>query len=97
MMDPQPIDDRVDAALSRILGGTSRNGNQSVTVKFEGRGLGIAGACAIICVVCCFFLSGLLWSQADDIRDIRRDNQRLNDYLAAIYAQAPHLKPKEQQ
>lgn len=86
MMDPQPIDDRIDAALARILGATSRNGNQSVTVKFEGRGLGVAAACAIICVVCMLGLGGVVAYLAYKV-----ENQQMQ--LNAVYMMAPHLRP----
>jgi hypothetical protein len=96
MTDQKATEERVDAAVARLLAGVAGNGNQNVTVKLEGGGrLGIAGVCCIVCLVCFFFVSGLVWSQAGDIRELRRDNQRLNDYLSAIYAQAPQLKPKE--
>jgi hypothetical protein len=85
------------SVLLELLQGRQANA-QNVTVKLEGGGrLGFAGACCIVCLVCCFFVSGLVWSQAGDIRELRRDNQRLNDYLAAIYAQAPSLRPKGDQ
>lgn len=97
-MEPKTIEDRVDASVANLLARVAGSGNQNVTVKLEGGGrLGIAGVCCIVCLVCFFFVSGLVWSQAGDIRELRRDNQRLNDYLAAIYAQAPQLKPKEQE
>ena len=96
-MEPKTSDEKLDALAARLLG-LAGSGNQNVTVKLEGGGkLGIAGVCCIVCLVCFFFVSGLVWSQAGDIRELRRDNQRLNDYLAAIYAQAPQLKPKEQE
>jgi hypothetical protein len=30
-----------------------------------------------------------------EVSELRRDVQTLRDYLAAIYAQAPHLKPED--
>jgi len=30
-----------------------------------------------------------------DVKELRRENQTMRDYLSAIYMQAPHLKPEE--
>jgi hypothetical protein len=32
-----------------------------------------------------------------DIRELRAEVKALNDYLAAIYMQAPHLRPKDEE
>lgn len=85
-MEPN-TDDRIDAALARIFGHASHGGNQSVTVKFEGRGLGIAGACAIACVCAVLFLGGIVAYLGYKV-----ENQQMQ--LNAVYMMAPHLKPE---
>jgi K+-transporting ATPase A subunit len=60
---------------------------QNVTVKFEGRGLGIAGACAIACVCAVLFLGGIVAYLGYKV-----ENQQMQ--LNAVYMMAPHLKPE---
>ena len=80
--EPQPA-----SVLLELLQGRQQNA-QNVTVKFEGRGLGIAGACAIICVVCMLGLGGIVAYLGYKV-----ENQQMQ--LNAIYMMAPHLKPDE--
>lgn len=76
------------SALLELLQGRQSNA-QNVTVKFEGRGLGIAGACAIVCVCCVFFLGGIVAYLGYKV-----ENQQMQ--LNAIYVMAPHLRPADQ-
>ena len=86
MMGPKTSEEKLDALASRLLG-LAGNGNQNVTVKFEGGRLGFAGACAIICVVCMLFLGGIVAYLGYKV-----ENQQMQ--LNAIYMMAPHLKPE---
>ena len=63
------------------------NGVAQITVSAGGVGVWVAVFCASICAVMVFVL-GLLY--LDQSRKI--DN--LNDYLTAIYMQAPYLQPE---
>ena len=78
--------DQHASMLLDLLHGRQSNA-QNVTVKFEGRGLGIAGACAIVCVVCCLFLGCIVAYLGYKV-----ENQQMQ--LNAIYMMAPHLKPE---
>ena len=60
--------------------------NNSLSLSFGGIGLGISLALVAILLVICFF-------QVRDISDLQRKYDRMQDYLNAIYAQAPQLKP----
>ena len=71
----------------RHLTGPLASGSAQITVSAGGVGVWIAATCAALCAVMVLML-GLLY--VDQSRKI--DN--LSDYLAAIYAQAPQLKPE---
>jgi hypothetical protein len=77
------------SALLELLQGRQANA-QNVTVKFEGRSMGIAAACAIICVVCMLGLGGVVAYLAYKV-----ENQQMQ--LNAVYMMAPHLRPDEGQ
>ena len=95
---------RLSAATERLERsgiGHPANGNSSTRIVISAGGIGIW-----VCAMCCILMLviGLMLSmfaahkfidQTADIRELRRESQTLKDYLAAIYAQAPHLKPKE--
>jgi hypothetical protein len=63
--------------------------NSTLTVNAGGIGLGIA-------LVLFAFMAGLNWSLNTQLSDQNRKIERLEDYVAAIYAAAPHLKPKKE-
>ena len=70
---------------NKLEHGTNSN---SLNLSFGGIGLGISLALVAILLVVCFF-------QAGDITNLERKYDRMQDYLNAIYAQAPQLKPNE--
>lgn len=75
--------DRVDA-LSKA--GT----NQTVTLSGGSLGIWVAAFAAAVCFLM-FFVVLMLFINHD------RKIDSLNDYIAAIYAQAPHLKPEKKE
>lgn len=82
------------AELRRLLRETqaltapvSANGHAQITVSAGGIGVWIAAMCCVVMLVVALFL-GLLYV------DHSRKIDSLNDYLNAIYMQAPHLKPE---
>ncbi len=78
-------------------------GTQTVNVSVNAGGVGIWICTTALAVVCALSIAfGVISRQEAQRRDaetaeLRRDVQTLKDYLAAIYAQAPHLKPKDDQ
>jgi hypothetical protein len=91
------MDDREDSLLLRAL----RGGNNTTTVNVNAGGVGVwlcLTALLVVCVVSVVTASERakdVARQDKEISDLRDDVQTLNDYLSAIYMQAPHLKPKE--
>lgn len=85
---------KLDAATARLEGvaqhlpSIRQGGNQStVTINAGGIGVWVACTCCAVMLACNLFLIALYVDQQQQIRD-------MGDYLAAIYAQAPHLKPE---
>lgn len=81
----QRFTDRTDALLRR----TDANSN-TATISINAGGVGVwiaATACAVM-LACNVFLAALVIDHARRLSD-------LDAYLAAIYMQAPHLKPAE--
>lgn len=93
------MDNREDSlpSLLRAL----RGGNSTTTVNVNAGGVGVwlcLTALVVVCVVSVMSANERakgVSRQDAEIRDLRNDVQALNDYLSAIYMQAPHLKPKE--
>lgn len=74
--------------IVRELTGAAMNHTQStrVHINAEGFGVWIAATAAALMLGANVFLAALVIDHNRQISDLR-------DYLAAIYAQAPHLKP----
>lgn len=53
------------------------------------------GAGVWICVTCVIVLAVLNFNQSTQLADMNRKYDRMQDYLNAIYMQAPQLKPKD--
>lgn len=92
-----PTDRHEDlAGLLRALRGTN-----TTTVQINAGGVGVWLCTTALAVVCALSIVMVVVSRQeaqrrdDDIRELRTDIKALNDYLAAIYMQAPHLKPKD--
>lgn len=90
-------DAEVDEVIKRVNRAAERvekmaeGGNRNTTrIEINAGGVGVwlaASSCAVMLVL----NIALLFMLAGHDRKI----ERLQDYLQAIYAQAPHLKPKE--
>lgn len=55
---------------------------------------GVAVTCLLLQVRGAFAQSGVDTEQDADIRELRAENRRLNDYLSALYRQYPELRPE---
>lgn len=60
----------------------------TITVNAGGVAVWFAATCCAVALVASAFLALMVHDQAREI-------DRLNDYLSAIYMQAPQLRPKE--
>lgn len=92
-----PTDRHEDlASLLRALRGTN-----TTTVQINAGGVGVWLCTTALAVVCALagvggYVAHQEASRRDaDIRELRAEVKALNDYLAAIYMQAPHLRPKD--
>ena len=74
--------------VSEIADHNSRIIQSRSTVTINGGGIGVW-----IATVCCAVMLGISIIGAAVIIDQGRRISDLNDYLAAIYMQAPHLRP----
>lgn len=85
------------AGLLRALRGTN-----TTTVQINAGGVGVWLCTTALAVVCALSVVFVVVSRQEaqrrdaEVSELRRDVQTLRDYLAAIYAQAPHLKPEEE-
>jgi hypothetical protein len=92
-----PIDRHEDlAGLLKALRGTN-----TTTVQINAGGVGVWLCTTALAVVCALSVVFVVVSRQEaqrrdmEMTEMRRDVQTLRDYLAAIYASAPHLKPEE--
>lgn len=78
---------------------TATTGSSTVTIDAGKGPAWIAAACACAMLVGLIlgggFVGVLLLDQSRRIGAVERDTRDLNDYLSAIYQQAPQLRPKE--
>jgi len=93
-----PTDRHEDlAGVLRALRGTN-----TTTVQINAGGVGVWLCTTALAVVCALSVVFVVVSRQEaqrrdmEMTEMRRDVQTLRDYLAAIYASAPHLKPKEE-
>lgn len=89
--------EKLDRTLDSGANSTA-NGN-TVTYHISAGGIGVR-----ICVGVCIFLLAcnlaIGFAYLDlkgEVRKLESDLDDMDDYLAAIYMQAPHLRPKEKQ
>lgn len=64
--------------------------NNTTKIMLSGGGYGVWVALALFA-----FMVGLNWSLNTQLSDQERKIERLEDYLSAIYRQAPQLKPQD--
>jgi hypothetical protein len=91
-----PTDRHEDlASLLKALRGTN-----TTTVQINAGGVGVWLCTTALAIVCALAIVGAFLSREEasrrdaEIRELRAEVKALNDYLAAIYMQAPHLRPK---
>lgn len=73
----------------QLMEAGNRNTAQ-IEVNAGGTGVWIATTACLVMVAVSLFMG--LW-----VVDLSRKVERLEDYLQAVYAQAPHLKPEDAQ
>lgn len=83
----EPIDPLVERVLRDALGGTRANATQTVVVKDESKSNRAWNAF--------YLMLGLNAALLAMFVSHDRKIERLEDYLQAIYAQAPYLKPEK--
>lgn len=83
----EPGDDLVERVLRDALGGRNSNA-QVITIKDESKGNKAWNAF--------YLMLGLNVALLLVLFGHDRKIERLEDYLQAIYAQAPHLKPEDE-
>lgn len=92
-------DVRIALAAMGRFNSTQMTGTSTVTIDAGKGPAWIAAACACAMLVGLIlgggFVGVLLLDQSRRIGAVERDTRDLNDYLSAIYQQAPQLKPKE--
>ena len=81
-------------SLERVINKLTPNQSNNATVTLQAGGLGVW-----ICATCCVVMFALLLAGSCSagffaVKQSERMD-RMQDYLNAIYAQAPQLKPKE--
>ena len=97
--------DRLAEILAKLPQSSTGNSHSNITVQAGGIGVWMAiMACGITCAVtlACGLLGGL-WATRELARQeamnaaLQAKDQAHDEYLSAIYMQAPQLKPKEAQ
>lgn len=99
------LEDKVDAIGSASKPANSTANTSSINVNAGGVGIWVCAWIASLCCVAMLVAGGMfLWSvsrqmEAQDAKIAKQDDQlsRMQDYLNAIYAAAPQLKPKDKE
>lgn len=86
MGEPQNV--IADRIVRELLGADRASSVSNITFSAGGVGLWVAVTCCVVMLAANVFLAVIVMDHSRKIDD-------LGDYLAAIYAQAPHLKPAE--
>lgn len=84
----EPQDVIADRIVRELLGADRNSSVSNITFSAGGVGLWVAVTCCVVMLAANVFLAVIVMDHSRKIDD-------LGDYLAAIYAQAPHLKPAE--
>jgi hypothetical protein len=77
--------DRLNSSIDKI----DKGGNNS-HASINANGMYISVTCVIILLVLSLY-------QSRDVAEMHRKYDRMQDYLNAIYMQAPQLRPKEKE
>lgn len=79
------------------------SGNTTSSIQVNAGGIGV-WACLTACIMMlAMVMIGGMWMSREfnridrEMTDRREGMERMQTYLSAIYAQAPHLKPKEEE
>lgn len=83
----ETLDSVSDVLRDLRVNAIERRGSSNIQINGGGIGVWIA-------TVCCALMLGMGLIGATIIIDQNRQISDLRDYLSAIYAQAPHLKPE---
>lgn len=83
---------------ARALRMSMGSGGSSATITVNAGGWGVAIAVAACGLMLAINIMQLVdrARQDSEIRELRAADRRHDDYLSAIYMQAPHLRPKEE-
>lgn len=90
----------IKEAVARMVENQSGNQNVSSITLYAG-GVGVWIAATACFVMLASMIVGALWMSRELTRidvalsERKEENDRMQTYLSAIYAQAPHLKAKE--
>ncbi len=87
--------DKLSSTAERLERNRLQAGNSVGNIHLNAGGVGVwvSVSCVFILVVVNIMQLG---STSNEIRDLKVQYTRMQDYLNAIYAQAPQLKPKEE-
>lgn len=97
MLDPDDVR-RLSEAITRVdrlsqeMGTNGDSHVNQSTVTIQAGGIGVWAA-----VTCCAVMLAVNLCLLSMLADHSRQIDRLNEYLSAIYMQAPHLKPEREQ
>lgn len=100
-MDERAALNGLSDALREMRGELARTASNSsradININGGGVGVWIATTAALVMLACNVFLAALVIDLRNADRDTGRKLSDLDAYLAAIYMQAPHLKPVEKE
>lgn len=96
----QSAADRIAAAAEALRASPQARQSSAATININAGGWATIIACVV--AVCCllvqirgaFAQASIDIKQDADIRELRAENRRLNDYLSALYRQYPELRPE---
>lgn len=80
--------EKVRRDLDALLPARGNSNTTKITIAAGGIGVWVV-------MVMFAFMVGLNWSMNTQLSDQERKIERLEDYLSAIYRQAPQLKPED--
>lgn len=80
----------IESLARKIDEAPAKVNTATVSINAGGIGIWIASTCAAVSMTMCLAMGGVILNQQRDIGELRQ-------YLAAIYMQAPHLKPEDAQ
>jgi hypothetical protein len=95
MLDPEDVRRFAEATarverLGQEIGANRDSANNIATVNVNAGGFGLW-----VSTTCCAVMLAVNLCLLFALTDHSRKIERLEDYLQAIYAQAPHLRPKD--